>query len=179
MAQFVEINAVVDDMSARYNVDPKRIFVAGYSNGAFMAHRLACDLSERIAAIVSVAGAVWADPSKCRPTQPVAVAELHGTTDPTILFDSGAIAAPYPGAKETVAIWAAKNGCSTTIEVSPIHLDLDTIVEGAETTSSATPAARPMGPQSCGTATGSTHSFYPSDAWAGTLYDFLAAHPKP
>src|SRR5205814_1733454 len=35
------LNAVIDDMEARYNVDKKRIFFTGHSNGGFMSHRLA------------------------------------------------------------------------------------------------------------------------------------------
>src|SRR5688572_27262361 len=37
------IDAVIDDIAAKYPVDPARVFVAGHSNGAFMAHRYACD----------------------------------------------------------------------------------------------------------------------------------------
>src|SRR5262245_47224615 len=48
---------VIDRLSAIYNVDPLRIFVVGHSNGAFMAHRLACDHADRIAAVVSLEGA--------------------------------------------------------------------------------------------------------------------------
>jgi polyhydroxybutyrate depolymerase len=102
------LRAVIDDVGARYTIDPKRIFAVGHSNGGFMAHRLACDLSDRIAAIVSLAGAVWADPSSCRPTEPISVAQLHGTADFLIRFDGGKLAGvPYPGAVETVAMWAA------------------------------------------------------------------------
>ena len=39
-----------------YNVDPKRIFVLGHSNGGFMAHRLGCEWSGELAAVVSLAG---------------------------------------------------------------------------------------------------------------------------
>jgi polyhydroxybutyrate depolymerase len=174
------LGAVIDDMGNRYSVDPKRIFVVGHSNGGFMAHRLACDLSDKIAAIVSLAGAVWADPSRCRPTRPVAVAELHGTADDTILFDGGTIdGVPYPGARQTVAAWAARNGCSATTEASPGRLDLDNNVAGAETTVERHTGCPAGAAAELWTLAGSGHTPFRSDAWAGTLYDFLAAHPKP
>jgi polyhydroxybutyrate depolymerase len=111
------LTAVIDDVSARYRIDPKRIWVAGISNGGFMAHRLACDRADKIAAIVSFAGSTWADASRCSPSAPVSVLEVHGTADPVVLYDGGATVAgnrgaPYPSVEATVAESAAKNGCT-------------------------------------------------------------------
>src|SRR5687768_17826522 len=39
-------------------IDPKRVYVAGHSNGGVLAHRVAADLSARIAAVAVVAGAI-------------------------------------------------------------------------------------------------------------------------
>ena len=62
-------DAMLDDISAKNNVDKKRVFVVGHSNGGFMAHRLACDLSPAVEAIVSLAGAQWLDVTMCQPTR--------------------------------------------------------------------------------------------------------------
>ncbi|MCA1664689.1 MAG: alpha/beta fold hydrolase, partial [Myxococcales bacterium] len=75
------LNAVVDDMEANFNIDKKRVFFVGHSNGAFMSHRMACDSAGRVAAIVALAGDVWQDASKCNPSEPVAVAQVHGDAD--------------------------------------------------------------------------------------------------
>ncbi|HEX6835071.1 MAG TPA: PHB depolymerase family esterase, partial [Polyangia bacterium] len=40
------LNAVVDDMEAHFNIDKKRVFFVGHSNGAFMSHRMACDKAD-------------------------------------------------------------------------------------------------------------------------------------
>lgn len=174
------LEAVIDDMSARYAVDPKRIFVVGHSNGGFMAHRLACDLSDRIAAVVSLAGAVRADPSSCQPAQPVAVAELHGTADRLIRFDGGTLAGiPYPGAVQTVATWAEKNGCSATTGDAPQRLDLDVLVAGAETTVTRHADCPAGAAAELWTLAGTGHSPLPTADWTLALYDFLDAHPKP
>jgi len=48
--------ALIDDLSSNYPIDAKRIYSTGMSNGGFMSYTLACELSDRIAAIASVTG---------------------------------------------------------------------------------------------------------------------------
>jgi len=50
------IEGLLDELEANYRVDSSRVYVTGYSNGAYMTHRLGCELSERIAAIAPVMG---------------------------------------------------------------------------------------------------------------------------
>jgi polyhydroxybutyrate depolymerase len=104
------LTAVIDDVSSRYNVDPKRVYIIGHSNGGFMAHRMACDRAARIAAVVSIAGAQWNDLAYCQPSEPVSVLQVHGTADTVILYDGGP---GYPGARTTVTDWAMLNRCTT------------------------------------------------------------------
>ena len=59
------LDGLITEISAAYNVDPKRIYVVGHSNGGFMAYRMACAKADRIAAVVSVAGATFATPASC------------------------------------------------------------------------------------------------------------------
>src|SRR6185503_1724477 len=96
------LTALLDDVAARYNVDPKRVYLTGHSNGAFMSHRLACELGPRIAAIVAFSGDNWKDESKCRPADPVAVLQIHGTKDSVIKYGGGTQLPPlgsYPPAQ--------------------------------------------------------------------------------
>ena len=51
------IGALVNHLESTYAIDPARVYAVGYSNGGFMSYRLACDLSPRFAAIVSLEGA--------------------------------------------------------------------------------------------------------------------------
>src|SRR5262249_37764283 len=53
--------SVIHEIEARYTVDPKRVYLVGHSNGGFMTYRMACDHAETIAAIASLAGAMWLD----------------------------------------------------------------------------------------------------------------------
>ena len=73
------IRGLVETMAATYSVDPSRVFVAGHSNGAIMAYRLACELSDKIAAIGVQAGSL--EINTCKPAHPVSVFHLHGTAD--------------------------------------------------------------------------------------------------
>jgi polyhydroxybutyrate depolymerase len=103
------LTGLVNEISGAYAIDKARIFVMGHSNGGFMAHRLACDHAEMFAAAVSFAGAVWLDASRCTPSAPVGILQIQGTKDEEVLYQG---APDYPGAEQTVATWAAKNGCA-------------------------------------------------------------------
>jgi predicted esterase len=73
--------AIVDDVASRYTIDPRRVYAAGVSSGGTMAHRVACDAADRVAAVVSIGGANWREPERCRPSEPVAVLEVHADAD--------------------------------------------------------------------------------------------------
>ncbi|GAC1352658.1 MAG: hypothetical protein NVS3B20_12750 [Polyangiales bacterium] len=175
------VSAIIDYMSSNYNVDPKRIFIVGHSNGGFMAHRLACDLSNRVAAIVSLAGAVWKDTAKCNPKEPVAVLQVHGDKDAVVSYLGGPFTAGgpvYPGARETVADWATKDGCGPTLNATTERLHLDSSQLGMETRVERYAGCK-GGAVELWTIEGGGHipSLVPS--WADTIYAFLSAHPKP
>ena len=61
------LRAIIRDVMARYPVDRRRVFVVGHSNGGFMAYRMACEASDLVTGVVSLAGATWKDPARCRP----------------------------------------------------------------------------------------------------------------
>ena len=58
---------LMDEIELQLNVDPRRVYVGGHSNGGFMSYRMACDHAETIAAIMSLAGATFYDPANCTP----------------------------------------------------------------------------------------------------------------
>ncbi len=108
------LSDVIATVKAAYAVDAKRVFVFGHSNGAFMAYRLACDHADQIAAFASVSGAMWQDASKCAPSRPVSVVEVHATQDPVIGYDGGVfMGAAYPSATTSVRDWAGFDACSS------------------------------------------------------------------
>ncbi len=74
------IDQLIDILLDDHCVDPARIFVAGYSNGGFLAAELACRPGSRVAAIVAVAG--FHAPEPCE--RPVPTLVVHGTADPIV-----------------------------------------------------------------------------------------------
>lgn len=170
------LDAVIGDMSARYNVDRKRVYLAGHSNGGFMAYRLACERAARIAAIVSLAGAMDKDASRCQPSEPVAVLQVHGDQDGSVPYGGGP---NEPSARESVADWAKRDGCSDRTDTSSPPLDLDKGIPGPETTAEKWTGCHPGGAAELWTIHGGTHIPNLQPTWAATIYGFLAAHPKP
>lgn len=73
------IAAIVDHVAKEYAIDPKRIYVAGFSNGASMAFRVGAELSSKVAAIAPNAGACWTE--KLRLSHAVSVCYITGTSD--------------------------------------------------------------------------------------------------
>ncbi|HEX2737980.1 MAG TPA: PHB depolymerase family esterase [Acidimicrobiia bacterium] len=84
------IATLIDSIAARAPIDRRRVYGVGMSNGAMMAGRLACQLSERIAAIAQIAGTAAADAAQwCHPGRPVPVMQIHGTADPLVPYEGG------------------------------------------------------------------------------------------
>ena len=173
-------NAIVDDVSAKYTVDPRQIFVIGHSNGAFLAHRLSCEAGSRVAAIVSLAGAVWNDPSKCAPTSPVSILEVHGDADQVIVYAGGSTKeGTYPGALTTVATWAAKETCTGALAATGRTLSVDGSTPAGSTVVQ-TYGGCPSGIDvQLWTMKGSGHiPGLQSPGWGDLVWGFLSTHPK-
>jgi polyhydroxybutyrate depolymerase len=175
------LRAVIDDASHRHAIDPKRVYVVGFSNGGFMAHRLACELSDRIAAIVSIAGAVWEDATRCQPSAPVAVLQIHGDKDPSVAFGGGktlgrADTAQQPGARETVARWAQHDGCDLQPK-SGEAFDLEERLEGSETVPLRYVGCK-AGAVELWVVRGGNHFVAQGQGAGDRIWSFLRAHPK-
>jgi polyhydroxybutyrate depolymerase len=173
--------SVIDDVKQRRNIDPGRVFVVGHSNGGFMALRLACDLSNRVAGVVSIAGAGSDAPQKCRPSAPVAVLQIHGDQDWRVPYGGGRVlrrksGGTHPSAPETVARWARRNGCVEK-PVGADDLDLEPDLPGAETAVTRHTGCK-GGAAELWTVNGGDHFVAQHPAALDAMYDFLMAHPR-
>ncbi|MFH1210847.1 MAG: PHB depolymerase family esterase [archaeon] len=74
------ISKMIGEIEGKFNVDEKRVYATGISNGGLMTNRLGCELADKIAAIATVAPAALM--SDCAPLRPVSVMDIHGTADP-------------------------------------------------------------------------------------------------
>jgi polyhydroxybutyrate depolymerase len=107
------LSDLIDKLGTEYNLDPARIYVNGFSNGGGMAFVLACHLSERIAAIGSIAGAYTISWRECHPAQQVPAILFHGTKDPIVPYlggTSGGYGPTLPSVPEWVASLVSANG---------------------------------------------------------------------
>jgi polyhydroxybutyrate depolymerase len=124
------INSLIDEISKKTPVDPKRIYLIGHSNGAFMSFTFACK-TNKVAAIVAIAGAMDQSPD-CTPSTPVSLLNIHGTADKTIKVAGGSMNdSPYTSAKSTVTRIALVNKCSSPAITKK---DFEPTIKGPETT---------------------------------------------
>ncbi|MFZ4720742.1 MAG: alpha/beta hydrolase family esterase [Ilumatobacteraceae bacterium] len=181
------LTGIIDAVAQQWNVDPKRVFLMGHSNGGFMSYRMACDVSDRIAAIASLAGATFDDPTACTPKEPVSVLQVHGTADGTIGYEGGTIPIvnrTYPGAATTVATWAGYNDCAATPTDTGDSFDFAPDLPGNETTSQRFDGCPDGIDVELWSIAGGSH--IPGITFAdgsrpmtAAMVDFLLAHPKP
>lgn len=128
-------NRMCDYMIANHSVDANSIYATGISNGGFMASRLGCELSNRIAAIAVVAATMEANSvsPNCNLNRPVPAIYIHGTADPLVPFAGGVMTAGGTAGGtilshfQAIDRWAALNRCNN----SPAVYDLpDIAVDG-------------------------------------------------
>jgi polyhydroxybutyrate depolymerase len=114
------VSQLLDLLIGKYNVDPNRVFAAGMSNGGFMTFRLACELSDRFAAIAVGSGP--RDDSSCSITHPLSVLEFHGTDDPLLPYQGfvSARGVPIPAPVDVVKFWSAFDGCPSNPDTSMV-----------------------------------------------------------
>lgn len=111
------IRNLITSLQQEFAIDPKRIYVDGFSNGGMMTYRLGCELSDLVAAIAVVSGYL-AYPD-CKPTEPLPVIVFHGTADQSVPYDGGEPQKfPYshrgeiPPVSLAVSFWVNHNHCS-------------------------------------------------------------------
>ncbi len=102
------VRALVSRLVDHACVDPRRVYATGFSNGGFLAHRLACEAPEIVAAIAPVAGTLGVE--RCAPSRPVPVLQIHGRRDGIVPF-AGDASKGYRSVADTVRSWVELDGC--------------------------------------------------------------------
>lgn len=107
--------ALVNELCNTFSLDSSRVYVVGFSNGAFMTHRLAVETSGVFAAVVSVAGmmpaSIWdARPSECN----ISVFQITGGQDDVVPQNSNGSArySQNPAIEDVMDYYVAGNGLS-------------------------------------------------------------------
>lgn len=164
LAEDIDDVGFVRDMiawiSERYCVDPARIHATGFSNGGYMSHRLACEMSDTFASVAPDAGLIGVT---CTPTRPIAVHQTHGTQDNLVPYEEG-----YTDMQQ----WATQNGCVGTPQIYYTLLRTTCVRwAGCDAGSAA---------ELC-TIDGGGHWWYNNRSFSttDTVLDFFEAHPMP
>ncbi len=108
------IRELINQMVSTYKIDSKRIFVTGMSNGGMMSYRLACELSDKIAAIAVVSGTMFTS-APCNLSRPIPILHIHSTLDTKVPPRGGVgIAGYYYAPVDSVLnVWALLDGCDS------------------------------------------------------------------
>ena len=170
--------SIIQAVQSKFNIDPKKIYLVGHSNGGFMSYRAAHDHSDTIAAIASLAGAgLTIDASA--PPNPVHVLQIHGTSDSVIAYEGGDIQGnTYPGAVATVKRWAGFNGCAVE-GVDMGRIDLEKEIAGEETTVTRySKGCNSGGSSELWTIEEGSHVPVISETFSQHIVEWLLAHPK-
>lgn len=133
------VEALIDDLSARYCVDSNRIYATGYSLGSMFTYELACHLNARFAAIASLAGTMPVTPNSCTLVENVSIMHIHGQDDPIISYDSEWEWKAWDSVgtmrdiPSLVRFWSEQYGCQNERETesdSALHIVHDACDEG-------------------------------------------------
>jgi polyhydroxybutyrate depolymerase len=108
---------LLDWAAQNYNVDAKRTYVAGASNGGMMTFRLLIEAPERFAAGAAFVAALPVESSLIKaPSKPTPLMIANGTVDPLVNYEGGKI----PGGRglmrpvaESIDWWIAANKAET------------------------------------------------------------------
>ena len=121
------ISALIAKVVSDYKVDANNVFIFGWSNGGFMANRLACEIPEHVTAIYTLAGNLRSELNSCSLAGNVAIHHLHATGDTTVPFE-GDESHGYISADEAIARWVAFNRCELTPFITlPFDLTSDEV----------------------------------------------------
>jgi len=172
------LRALVDEMVTRAGVDETRVAVVGFSNGAMMASRAACEMSDRLRGVAMVGGTAGQNYSQvCLHNRSMPIVEVHGTSDPIVPYLGGKVA-DNQGRKrgsvlsvgDFVAFWSGTCHCSGTRETNIKAALPVTMVEAQ--------ACTPGSPVVHYRVNGGVHEWFRIQGFDTTkvVWDFLAAN---
>jgi polyhydroxybutyrate depolymerase len=174
------VRQMLVDLDTIVKIDPKRIYATGFANGAMMAYRLACEMSETFAAIAPMTGLLWYSP--CQPGQPVSVLHVHGLANETIPYSGGrsdcegVLPEPlggwdFPSVEQGISTWVQLDGCNG----SPKEEKQDEVTYITYDSCQAGTTVELV------TIEGVGH-WWPNTSWSpvdsNLIWEFFAAHPK-
>jgi polyhydroxybutyrate depolymerase len=166
------VRRILDDLETDFPIDPARIYAAGFSNGAILAYRLGCEMSEVLAAIAPVDGYLMFSP--CRPREKVSLLHVQGRSDASAPYDDSDLEPDTDpsilSVTGSVAFWAAFDGCAE----FPYEAQSGIVTHLSYSACAGGTAVELYSLKGIG------HTWPPESLWPATkiVWDFFAAHPK-
>jgi polyhydroxybutyrate depolymerase len=172
------LRALLEKLEREYPIDSKRVYFTGISNGAMMSYRVGCEMSDQVAAIAPVEGALNVP---CHPSSAVSVIIFHGTADRLVPFNGGSTPFQFGDKRSDTSVvgavdfWVKRDAC----QPKPAHEE--------------TPELHTDKYSGCRDGTGvelyaiqGGHHMWPGHPLSGNhvpatdlMWAFFAAHPKP
>lgn len=113
------IETLIAYFQQNFNTNPNNQYLCGFSNGAFMSHKLACESNLCFAGIATVSGTMSDTVfSTCNPSNATSILHIHGTADAVVPYNGG----PTTGSSvdQILEKWRNYLGCS----LNPTSIDL-------------------------------------------------------
>jgi polyhydroxybutyrate depolymerase len=105
------VKAVLADAATRFDMDPSRVVMAGFSAGGMMTWTIACEMSQPFAGFVPMSGTFWTPVPKTCAAPPANVVHIHGTTDKTVPLTGRKIGETSQGdVSKTLQMYASLGG---------------------------------------------------------------------
>lgn len=141
------INKLTDELITKYKIDPKKVYITGFSNGGLLAYRIASETPVRYKAIAVVSGTIGGKVYKKlpeyvvpTPNKPISMLLMHGMKDGRIPYRGGLNEAKngeFKSFQDSSELWIKNNSCTGTLKTEndiSIHesyenCELDTNVE--------------------------------------------------
>lgn len=160
------VRQILSDLETIASIDPKRIYATGFSNGAELAYRLACEMSDVFAAVAPVSEAIL-----CQTEGPVSVIHVHGLKDTLSPYGGGG-PDNAPSVEDVIATWVQLNGCNSSPQVENLENGITHTVYASCQSNTAVELY---------TIDSGDHAWPAKDVWPGSqiIWEFFAAHPKP
>lgn len=114
------ISQLIDKLVASYKINPKKVYATGHSNGGMMCYRLACELSNKIAAIAANSSTLVLT-SPCSPLRPMPILHMHSKLDQHVPYNGGVgiglSGVYFPPLDSVFNLFSVKNNCSSAAQV--------------------------------------------------------------
>lgn len=120
------LRGLIVDLQRSFEIDPTRIFAAGFSIGGALVYELADLFANRIAAIAVVGGTMTS--TDCTPARPVPLVHIHGTADRRVPLRGGRGPATsatnmWTPVQECIDRWCEINGCTGKPQIMRLGLE--------------------------------------------------------